>query len=302
MATAPRSRGGRTDPEHRKDAVTDQTLTRPGATLAYEVDGAGPVVVQAHGLTAGRDADLAILDVRGLASRGHRLVRYDAAGHGASAGSDDHERYRWPVLADDLLALIDAVGADGPVDAVGVSMGTGTILTAAVRHPERFRRLVLALPPTAWDTRPAQAAVYRQMADLIDEKGWDALTEWMTSSPIPLPPVLAERGAPPADPAAAGDRGDRAARRRPLRPAGAVRHRRPANAGAAPSLGRRPRAPALDRGAPARAAAGVAAGGRRARGGRGRLAGAGGGVPRVRARPAHESTECSGVSAARRGS
>jgi pimeloyl-ACP methyl ester carboxylesterase len=196
MATAPRSRGGRTDPEHRKDAVTDQTLTRPGATLAYEVDGAGPVVVQAHGLTAGRDADLAILDVRGLASRGHRLVRYDAAGHGASAGSDDPERYRWPVLAHDLLALIDAVGADGPVDAVGVSMGTGTILTAAVRHPERFRRLVLALPPTAWDTRPAQAAVYRQMADLIDEKGWDALAEWMESSPIPLPPVLAERGAP----------------------------------------------------------------------------------------------------------
>lgn len=183
-------------PEHRKDAVTDQTLTRPGATLAYEVDGAGPVVVQAHGLTAGREADLAILDVRGLASRGHRLVRYDAAGHGGSPGSDDPERYRWPVLAEDLLALLDAVGADGPVDAVGVSMGTGTILTAAVRHPERFRRLVLALPPTAWETRPAQAAVYRQMADLIDEKGWDALAEWMESSPIPLPPVLAERGAP----------------------------------------------------------------------------------------------------------
>jgi pimeloyl-ACP methyl ester carboxylesterase len=176
--------------------VTDQTLTRPGATLAYELDGAGPVVVQAHGLTAGREADLAILDVRGLASRGHRLVRYDAAGHGGSPGSDDPVRYRWPVLADDLLALLDAVGADGPVDAVGVSMGTGTILTAAVRHPERFRRLVLALPPTAWETRPAQAAVYRQMADLIDEKGWDALAGWMESSPIPLPPVLAERGAP----------------------------------------------------------------------------------------------------------
>lgn len=175
--------------------MTDQTLTRPGATLAYEVDGTGPAVVQAHGLTAGRDADLAILDVRGLASVGHRLVRYDAAGHGGSPGSDDPERYRWPALADDLLALLDAVDADDPVDAVGVSMGTGTILTAAVRHPERFRRLVLALPPTAWGTRSAQAAAYRQMADMIEERGWGALAEWMASSPMPLPPVLEERGA-----------------------------------------------------------------------------------------------------------
>ena len=193
MATAPLSAAG-PSLEHREDAVTDKTLARPGATLAYEVDGAGPIVVQAHGLTAGRDADLSILDVRGLASRGHRLVRYDAAGHGGSPASDDPERYRWPVLAEDLIALLDAVGADEPVDAVGVSMGTGTILTAAVRHPERFRRLVLALPPTAWETRPAQAAVYRQMADLIDERGWDALAEWMASSPVALPPVLEERG------------------------------------------------------------------------------------------------------------
>lgn len=173
--------------------MDDLTLARPGATLSYDVSGDGPVVVQAHGLTSSREAEAALLNVRSLADAGHRLVRYDAAGHGRSPGSDDPELYRWTTLADDLLALLDEVGADGPVDAVGVSMGTGTILTAAVRHPERFRRLVLALPPTAWETRPAQAAIYTQMAEVIETQGWEALEQLMASTPLALPPVMAER-------------------------------------------------------------------------------------------------------------
>lgn len=174
--------------------MADLTLSRAGATLSYDITGDGPTVLQAHGLTSSRDAELALLDLRPLAARGRRLVRYDAAGHGRSAGPDDPERYRWTALADDLLALLDAVGATEPVDAVGISMGTGTILTAAVRHPERFRRLVLALPPTAWETRAAQAGIYGQMADLLEAHGWDALLELMAASTLAMPPVLAERG------------------------------------------------------------------------------------------------------------
>ena len=82
--------------------MTDLTLSRAGATLSYDVEGDGPTVLQAHGLTSSRDADLALLDLRPLAAHGHRLVRYDAAGHGRSAGPDDPERYRWTALADDL--------------------------------------------------------------------------------------------------------------------------------------------------------------------------------------------------------
>lgn len=173
--------------------MSDLLLTRPGATLAYDVSGDGPLAVQAHGLTSSRDAELELLDARGLAAGGHRLVRYDAAGHGHSPGSDDPERYLWTTLADDLIALLDEVGADRPVDAIGVSMGTGTILTAAVRHPERFRRLVLGLPPTAWETRQAQAAIYLQMADILEMLGWQGLEELMAAAPLTLPPVMAER-------------------------------------------------------------------------------------------------------------
>ncbi|CAM5472938.1 alpha/beta fold hydrolase [Leifsonia shinshuensis] len=177
--------------------MTDLTLARAGATLHYDIDGDGRTVLQAHGLTSSREADLELLDLRPLAGDGRRLVRYDAAGHGRSAGPDDPERYRWTTLADDLLALLDAVGATEPVDAVGISMGTGTILTAAVRHPERFRRLVLALPPTAWETRAPQAGIYRQMADVLEAQGWEALMTLMATSTLTLPPVLAERGVTP---------------------------------------------------------------------------------------------------------
>ena len=40
----------------------------------------------------------------------------------------------------------------------GVSMGAATALAAAVQQPGRVAGLILALPPTAWDSRPRQAS------------------------------------------------------------------------------------------------------------------------------------------------
>jgi 3-oxoadipate enol-lactonase len=69
-------------------------------------------------------------------------------------------------------------------------MGVGTLLQAVTRRPERFRRLALVLPPTAWATRTAQAVTYRQTADLVDTHGVDALLARMPDAPI-LPLVTA---------------------------------------------------------------------------------------------------------------
>ena len=49
-------------------------------------------------------------------------------------------------------------GSHERVHGVGPSMGTGTPLHAASREPERFTGLTLWCHPTAWETRPAQAA------------------------------------------------------------------------------------------------------------------------------------------------
>lgn len=179
-------------PEQYSWRMPGQFLPVDGVQLAYDIAGTGPTAVQLHGLSSSRAGDLELgLDLRGLADTGHRLIRYDARGHGASTGSREPGDYRWSVLAGDLLALLDALAPEEAVDAIGASMGVGTIIHAALRRPERFRRLALMVPPTAWETRAAQGSMYQQGADLIEAQGLDAFVAAMSAAP--LPPVIAER-------------------------------------------------------------------------------------------------------------
>lgn len=163
-----------------------------GATLDYDLAGSGPLVVQAHGMMSSREADARYgFDLTGLRS-GHTLLRYDARGHGSSTGRAEPGDYTWPALATDLLALLDHLAGPEPVDAVGASMGTVTILTAALRRPDRFRRLVLFIPPTAWQTRVPQRDMYEAGASAIEIQGLEPFLAAMT--PAMGPPVLAELG------------------------------------------------------------------------------------------------------------
>ncbi|WP_258934278.1 alpha/beta hydrolase [Nesterenkonia pannonica] len=79
--------------------------------------------------------------------------------------------YLWPKLADDLLKLLDQAAPGQAVHAAGPSMGSATLLYAALRDPERFRTLTLMVPPTAWETREHQGESYRASADLVEKQG-----------------------------------------------------------------------------------------------------------------------------------
>ncbi|GGA76401.1 hydrolase [Pseudoclavibacter endophyticus] len=120
---------------------------------------------------------------RGLS--GTRLLRYDARGHGRSTGRAEPSDYRWQVLADDLLRLLDAWFPGEQVHGVGPSMGTATLLHAAVRDPERFDGLTLLCPSTAWVTRGPKAEAYRSDADLIEREGFAAFVEAGEGAPPP---------------------------------------------------------------------------------------------------------------------
>lgn len=163
------------------------TFEVPGAELAVAMsDEGGHPVVQLHGLTASRARDRGLeLDLgRGLS--GTRLLRYDARGHGRSTGRKVPEDYRWQTLADDLLRLLDHWFPGERVHGVGPSMGTATLLHAATIDPDRFTGLTLMAPPTAWDTRPAQAEGYRAAADLIDSAGMEVyLASTRGAAPMP---------------------------------------------------------------------------------------------------------------------
>lgn len=168
------------------------TLAAGNAVLACEEVGHGRAVVYAHGLSSSRANDpfYTLNDWSPIVASGRRLIRYDARGHGESTGRPQFTDYIWSRLAGDLLAVADRIAGPEPVDAMGASMGCGTLLYAALERPERFGRLVLVIPPTAWDTRVALAEANRTIADLVESRGLDFVLE--VTKDVPPPPVHAD--------------------------------------------------------------------------------------------------------------
>ena len=163
--------------------------------LAHSLLGHGPAFVWGHGLTSSRASEdrLPLLRWDTITEANRQVVRYDAAGHGETGGPPEPAAYEWPRLATDLLALLDQRGLDR-VDAGGASMGCASTLHAAVRATERFRRLVLVIPPTAWDTRAAQAEQYEASAGYVEREGKAAWLEVAADTQRPaifadLPPA-----------------------------------------------------------------------------------------------------------------
>jgi len=166
--------------------MADSVISRPGADLAYHIEGDGPPAGYSHGLFFSRAAEDAVdlVDLRPLLDE-RRLLRYDARGHGRSGGGPDPLSYTWEALADDLIAVADEVRDGEPVDWIGQSMGTGTLLHAAVRAPSRFRRLVLEIPPTTGETRAMARQMYRDGADFIERQGKEAWVRGMQQFGVP---------------------------------------------------------------------------------------------------------------------
>lgn len=169
--------------------TTRQTGAAAGGTgtaLARDSRGAGAPVVQLHGLSSSRSRDEVLgLDLTAGAD-GLRVLRYDARGHGRSPGSPDPQDYTWPVLARDLLTLLDEEFPGQRVHGVGQSMGSATLLTAAVADPGRFASLTLGIPPTVWEWRREQSRLYELSARQVERWGgrpWAEKTHRPHSSP-----------------------------------------------------------------------------------------------------------------------
>jgi 3-oxoadipate enol-lactonase len=184
-----------------------------GNALAHDLRGGGLPVVQLHGLSSSRHRD----EVFGLdltAGRdGLQVLRYDARGHGESPGSADPADYTWPALAGDLLVMLDEVFPGRRVHGVGQSMGAATLLTAAVAEPDRFASLTLGIPPTAWQWRREQSALYDLAARQVERWGgarWAEATRQPPTSPAIDPdrpftaPDVADEWLPAAFRGAAG--------------------------------------------------------------------------------------------------
>ncbi|HEY8985881.1 MAG TPA: alpha/beta hydrolase [Streptomyces sp.] len=148
------------------------SLTTPAGTrIAYRDEHPPhpkqlPPFLLLHGL-AGHLGEWNDLTTR-LLTAGHRVIRYDATGHGASTRTPpDMSR---TAAAADAATLLTALNT-GPAILVGQSLGGVTALLTAATHPTLVQALILI------EAGPAQAT-----PDLPTQ-----ITTWLDTWPTPFP-------------------------------------------------------------------------------------------------------------------
>jgi pimeloyl-ACP methyl ester carboxylesterase len=125
-----------------------------------------------HGLTATRR--YVVMGSRRLERSGHRVIAYDARGHGASAPAPAPEAYTYEDLARDLVAVLDGFSVERAVLA-GVSMGAHTAIRLALWSPARVGGLVVITPgyDPATQEEPERLARWDALADGLERGGVD---------------------------------------------------------------------------------------------------------------------------------
>jgi pimeloyl-ACP methyl ester carboxylesterase len=151
--------------------VVEFEIERDGVRLAGQEAGEGPAVVLLHGLTANRR--YVVMGSTALERSAHRVIAYDARGHGRSSPARRPEDYGYEDLGRDLEAVLDHAGVRRAVLA-GASMGAHTLLWLALNRPERVGGLVVITP--AYDP------VTNDEPDRLAH--WDALSEGLRSGGI----------------------------------------------------------------------------------------------------------------------
>jgi pimeloyl-ACP methyl ester carboxylesterase len=127
--------------------ASTHTLETPGASIVYDVRGPLP---PADGrpplLMIGQPMDASGFGALSSHFTDRTVVTYDPRGLGRSTRSDDRVDHDPEVQAEDVHALIGALGA-GPVDLFASSGGAVTALALVTAHPHDVATLVAHEPP-----------------------------------------------------------------------------------------------------------------------------------------------------------
>jgi pimeloyl-ACP methyl ester carboxylesterase len=119
-----------------------QKFSSDGTEIAYIDEGSGDPVILVHGFAS--NITFNWIDpgwVRHLTRAGYRVIALDNRGHGASQKLHDKADYGAPVMAGDVLRLMDHLGIDR-ADIMGYSMGSRIAGFAALQAPGRVRSLI----------------------------------------------------------------------------------------------------------------------------------------------------------------
>lgn len=109
-----------------------------GLKMYYEIHGNGAPVILLHGAYMSASSMKPVWEIL---ARQRKVIVPEAQGHAHTA--DIVRPFSYEAMADDVAKLMDVLGVQ-QADIVGYSMGAGTALQLAIRHPEKVKRLVVA--------------------------------------------------------------------------------------------------------------------------------------------------------------
>jgi pimeloyl-ACP methyl ester carboxylesterase len=157
-----------------------------GLEMYYEIHGSGQPLVVLHG--AFMTIELMGKLIPELA-RSRQVIAVELQGHGHTADIDRPLTYEW--LADDSAALLRHLGI-GNADVYGYSLGGGTALQVALRHPELVRKLVVVSASfTSEGMYPeVLAAIEHITPELFDGTPWREAYDRAAPNPGAFPALV----------------------------------------------------------------------------------------------------------------
>jgi pimeloyl-ACP methyl ester carboxylesterase len=113
-----------------------------GVPIYYEEIGDGAPIVLVHGFSYSIEGWRQTGWIEFLRSQGRRVIGIDPRGHGRSGKPHDPAAYDGDQLADDVLAVLDAVGLER-TDIMGYSMGGRIAMNLLARFPNRLNSAII---------------------------------------------------------------------------------------------------------------------------------------------------------------
>jgi 3-oxoadipate enol-lactonase len=149
----------------------------PAPVLRGSAAGEGTPIVLCHGLTASRR--YVVHGSRALERAGHRVITYDARGHGESDPAPAGQSYGYPELIADLERVVEAEVGEERFLLGGHSMGAHTAVGYALAHPERPSGLVIIGPTYLGKISAESLAYWDGLAAALEAGAIDGFVDYL---------------------------------------------------------------------------------------------------------------------------
>lgn len=169
-----------------------------GPSRESETPRENPVLVLLHG---GGPDHHSLVPLARLLADGHTVVLPDVRGYGRSVCTDP-SRHTWAQYADDVIALLDHLGARRAVVG-GAGLGATITLRAALARPDRVRAAVLISVEDIEDDERKEAEIefLDAFAARVRDEGIEAAWEPILKDLAPVIGAMVRDAIPRSDPA-----------------------------------------------------------------------------------------------------